>query len=438
MRRLPFSVRLAVAATALLCLLAARLDACEAGAERSGGQSVEFAVLSDLHILAPSLCGSGKALERRMSADRKLITDGPELLEEACAELERRRPGFLIVCGDLTKDGERESHLHVARRLAQLKAKGVPAFVVPGNHDVLNGMARRYLGDKEMKAENVSPEDFAKIYEGCGYGQAAERDPASLSYAAQAAERLLVVGLDTCRYAENRPGAASLPDGMVKSPTLEWLKAVLGKARAKDMSVIVFMHHGLFEHFPGQSASYPQYLLRNSRVLSDALAEGDVRHVFTGHFHANDITEGEAGGRKIFDIETASLVTWPCSCRTVRLEKDGHAMISTFNMKSIPSRPEGFQAYAKMRTYERIKAIGVGKALKWSFSREDAEIAGGMVADAYLAHYQGDEASYEPLFRGDLEMDAKDAALFLFYKGYYEGLKTDLPPADLNIELNPN
>ena len=154
-------------------------------AEPPAYPDVRFVVVSDIHYMDPDLWGDGEAIQAYLRGDRKLLRESPEIMEEAM-RLVAGSPGELVlVPGDLTKDGELSSHLKVAEYLRGLELSGKQVFVVCGNHDILNPEAYRYRGDEEIPVDSVSPEEFASIYSELGYGEALERDPASLSYVAE-------------------------------------------------------------------------------------------------------------------------------------------------------------------------------------------------------------------------------------------------------------
>ena len=48
------------------------------------------------------------------------------------------------------------------------------------------------------------------------------------------------------------------------------------------------MHHGIVEHFMGESVIFPDYLVDNWSARADELMQAGLKVIFTGHFHAND------------------------------------------------------------------------------------------------------------------------------------------------------
>ena len=72
--------------------------------------SMKMAVISDVHMMAPSLLKQdGKALDDYIASDRKLLREGPWLVREAFARIVEEAPDVLLISGDLTKDGETTS-----------------------------------------------------------------------------------------------------------------------------------------------------------------------------------------------------------------------------------------------------------------------------------------------------------------------------------------
>ncbi len=129
-------------------------------------------VFSDPHIYDTSLGISGSAFEEYLLDDRKLLVESEEILAQAVEEMLQEGADFILLPGDLTKDGERSSHDLIARYLSRIEAAGTPIYVVPGNHDILNPHAVRYMDDKTEPVENVTPEQFRQIYKAFGYEEA--------------------------------------------------------------------------------------------------------------------------------------------------------------------------------------------------------------------------------------------------------------------------
>ncbi|NLZ70182.1 MAG: metallophosphoesterase, partial [Clostridiaceae bacterium] len=81
-------------------------------AAESAGQDNKLTinVISDVHIYPPHFVSNSQAYLDYVSGDPKMLKESSYILEEALKEVKAQNPQFLIIPGDLTKDGEREGH----------------------------------------------------------------------------------------------------------------------------------------------------------------------------------------------------------------------------------------------------------------------------------------------------------------------------------------
>ena len=112
-----------------------------------------FIVLSDPHIYESTLGITGESFEARLQRTPLLLAESVEIFQELIGEIRREEPDFVLVCGDLTKDGERVSHERLALLLKEIEEVGVAVYVVPGNHDIDNPHAERYAGNSRIVTE---------------------------------------------------------------------------------------------------------------------------------------------------------------------------------------------------------------------------------------------------------------------------------------------
>jgi len=335
-----------------------------------------FIVLSDLHFYDSSLGISGSAFQDYLDHDRKLLKESEELIDTAISEIKPLSADFVIISGDLTKDGEKLNHQILARKLQLLKQSGKKVFVIPGNHDIANGDAVRFVGDHKESVETVTGEEFADIYREFGYEEAIERDSHSLSYVAEPVSGLWLLGIDSNKWKENKPDEEPHVDGAITDETLSWIDSILIKAREGNKAVVVFMHHGIMEHYPNNLDFYSDYIVDNHEIVAAKLANSGVKLVFTGHFHAQDITQKtiETTGNTIFDIETGSLVTAPCPYRIVEITSGQEAVIQSRFITSIPSHPADFKSYSETYVFEGTKKLADDKLKGYWVSESDREL----------------------------------------------------------------
>jgi len=419
-------------------VLVAGCGADDSGSFPGQATSTRLLVFSDPHYFAPSL-GPAAAADYPAQAG-KLVAESDAIMRAMVGLVEAQDPRLVLVSGDLTKDGERASHEAAAAYLRQMRQGGRRVFVVPGNHDIENAAAASYAGGSATDVPTISASDFASIYVDAGYGEAIARDPASLSYVAELRPGLWLLAIDSCIYGDAR--GSSQTGGRLSDGTRAWITTMLDQAKQRSAKVVAMMHHGLFEHFTNQTLLFADFVVQDRAAVAQLLAAGGVRAIFTGHFHANDITQSVPAGQTqpMFDIETGSAVTYPCPYRIVELAADTlavatqHVTSIDFPLGTAPDFPTLARDSLRLELEDMI--VGLVQAPPYSMSAEHAATLAPWLADGLVAHYLGDEvmtadASTEIqtlLATGNL-IDQLAAAMLA-------SIWTDLPPADNHVTLD--
>ena len=442
--------------TLLSVLLLVNLAACSAGSKEQDFKyksdasvtallessqisypATNFIVFSDTHILSPEL-GTGAALEEYLSEDRKLLHESTKIMESLLESIKNEASDFVIVTGDLTKDGEKVSHELMASYLKQIEKSGKQVYVVPGNHDILNPRAVRYEGDTSIPVPSVTPEQFAQIYDAFGFDVALYRDSDSLSYVVEPKPGLWLLALDACRYKENPGREDPVTDGAFNPKTLNWIEEMLIKARQQHKAVVVCMHHNIAEHYKGQEKYFGEYIVDNYVEVSRLFSAYGVRLVFTGHYHAQDITMVRFPGVNQFllDIETGSLVTYPCPYRLVQITGGQNLVVRSKKVTKVEGITD-FEKYARDYIESGIVNIAASTIEDYGVKSSAAEILAKQVGAAFSAHYAGDEK----LSPGQSVLSSKGTGLIgwvvvFVRKGMIKGLWQDLPPADNNLTIS--
>ncbi len=397
----------------------------------------DFAVISDLHVYDPLLGTTGAAFETAMSLDRKLLRESVELLDYAIGDILTSNAHFVLVSGDMTKDGEAVSHAIAAEKLTALTDAGIKVYVIPGNHDVSNPVAVSYSGDTETPVKNITPEEFVRIYAGFGYGDAIERDAGSLSYVAEPMDGLWILAIDSCRYRENAEAGEALVGGKISQATADWIASVLQKAKSEQKAVIAIMHHGVVEHWDGQRKLHEDYIIQDYAHFGAFLASYDVRLAFTGHYHALDIARGEFNDKFIYDVETGSLITAPCPIRYCSIKGGAFGINSETIVEKL--RPGSEFALESNEFVKTTVVLEAKKTLsKYFVGGEDADIIADAVGDAFTAHYSGDEESAKRPALDESRLSLWGRFVLGQQKYVLDGLWNDHAPEDVNatFELN--
>ena len=398
----------------------------------------KFIVFSDPHYFAPELGTQGSAFENYLRHDRKMLREGPEIFNTFVNDIDNVTADFVILCGDLTKDGELESHNQVAGLLAAVEQTGKKVYVVPGNHDVNNGASQSFSGDTATRVPTVDPQEFKNIYKDFGYSKAIAADNNSLSYIVEPVSGLWVFALDSCRYRENAVDGPPITDGKFYDATLTWVEQMLIQAIQQNKAVIGFVHHGIREHYPSNEKYFGDYLLDDFEPISKMFAAYGMRFVFTGHYHAQDITgktwNSGLPNHFLFDIETGSLATYPVPWRKVSIS-DQKMNIESHQITAIDSHPDDFCDFAYQFVLNGMTDIINETLAGYGVPEKDQQLLTPQISLAYVTHLQGDEqkpdhyldfTGVSPLgvLVGEVQSD--------LVRGWY----TDLAPKDNAIAID--
>ncbi len=396
-----------------------------------------FAVISDLHMYDPSLGTEGEAFDEVMNSDRKLLLNSEELLDLAVERILESKVDFVLIPGDITKDGEVVNHQIAANKLQVLEDNGIQVYVVPGNHDINNPDSKSFAGSSATNVPSITPEDFKRVYGGFGYDSALFKDENTLSYATEPIEGLYILGLDGCQYNVEGQRNHSITGAKYNQSTIDWITQTVAYAQQNGKAVIVLSHHGIVEHWKGQSSLHPEYLTHDYRYVGELLASYNVRLAFTGHYHAQDIVRGDFNQGFLYDIETGSLVTAPCPVRYVSIE-NGAATVRTETLVDQLHPGTDFEKNATDFVKKTVVLEAFATLKKYLVSDEDANYIANLVGDAFVAHYSGNEDPSQRIMVDQSKLNLWGQIVYATQGYALDGLWNDLPPQDREAVLPLN
>lgn len=275
----------------------------------------------------------------------------------------------VILPGDLADTGAVEEAKEVAAILREFEANyGKQVYVVPGNHDLM----------KTTVAE------FEEIYAEFGYNEAIAQHSKTGSYVADLENDYRLLAIDS-----NTPGSGKHG---INAELVSWVKEQCAKAKADGKKIFAMMHHNLLEHFILGSTIHSGGVVGTKvEGFADALARGGVKYIFTGHTHDSDIAMYTADdGSIIYDVVTATLLTYTCPYRVVSFGKN--VKIETRHVTEIDTSllPEGisenalalaesdFTEYTRICTFVGLEAFFknflTGKNFKKLLNLEDEKM----------------------------------------------------------------
>ena len=259
---------------------------------------VKIYLVTDTHYIDPSLYNdSDFFMDTVKKGDGKFMPYCEEInrafIDKAIAD----KPDALIVAGDLTFNGARDSHITFAKMLGEVEAAGIPVLAIPGNHDFTINRAARFLKDSYELVDSIDASEYIKLYGDFGRIDSYDFDATSLSFVYELAPNLRILCVDV-NTVHGMPGI--LTDG-----TLSFVKEQLEKAREDKAYVISATHQTLLTHseLTSQGMSFI-----NSEKLLKLYEEYGVIMNLSGHMHIQHIAVSDGG---VPDIATGSLMTSP-------------------------------------------------------------------------------------------------------------------------------
>lgn len=270
--------------------------------------SFRFAIISDPHIALPETIWKNP---HRFH----LVEVSIPALEAILEELAPLNLDFLLLPGDLTQHGEFQNHRWLVERLSQLP---YPAYVVPGNHDVITAQG----SDRQ-----VTMAQFTELYRKFGYA-----DSQHPYYCQEVVPGVWLIGLNSIAFDEE---GNQLHSGWLDAEQLAWLSETL--AQLGDVPILLMVHHNVLEHLPGQArhGMGQRYMLSNAKELLERLHSADVPLIFTGHLHVQDIARAPG----MYEITTGSLVSYPHPYRILQFHQDErgrYLQVESGRVRSLP------------------------------------------------------------------------------------------------------
>lgn len=204
---------------------------------------------------------------------------------------------------------------------------------------------------------------------------------------------LWLLAIDDCEYEDNKNIA--IVAGKIKPETMLWAISQMQEAKRRHIIVFGMMHHNLIEHYAGQSQLDPGYVTENRETVADEFRNAGMSIIFTGHYHANDVSRRTTGDKELYDIETGSLVTAPIPYRMLTL-KGNELDIDTRHVTSISaSLPGGldFPAYSNLFLTQHLDGYFGYLLSNPPYSLPDDLVTYGapLFRNAIMAHFAGDE-----------------------------------------------
>lgn len=278
-------------------------------------------ILTDTHYYSNENGTSGKAYDFANLKSQKLLADSAEVLQTAFDQIASdSESDILLISGDVTNNGELNSHAEFIEMLRNFKAKGKRVYVLTATHDYRSeGYTDGYNGDSTYKVPTATRDMLFDMYREFGPDEALSVHLPSMSYIVQLCEgyRLFALNDDT-----NLNGKSGFSD-----ECFEWVSQQAEKAKKENQFIIAMTHHPLIAPSPIYEIIGRGDMLGDYKIRIKQLADLGIQFIFTGHTHIHNVSAYQSEqGNVLYDICTASPIGYPGAIRTAYFEPDNNSV----------------------------------------------------------------------------------------------------------------
>ncbi len=323
---------------------------------------VSLYLVTDTHYYEASLGTEGKAFDSYMSREQYFMKESSSIIKSVFDRIaEDKDTDILIIPGDLTKNGEKESHKSFIKELKKLKDSGKKIYVITAGHDY-NEYSFAFRNDERIDVEGASFDELYDMYYDFGYSDALSFDKRTHSYIAEIVPgvRMLAINCDSFNN----------PKGTIDDELFLWAEKNLKKAREDGCSVFAICHYPIIPSVPVFDL-VGDAKIKEWRKVASFLADNGVEVILTGHMHIQSINEfySEKGNRLI-DICTSCLVGSPAKYRKITVDENSVMNVTTYDVDGFDCLPadttskEFFDRQFSNAILTRIEnAMGGGKGI---------------------------------------------------------------------------
>ncbi len=292
-------------------------------------KNLNFYHLTDLHYYANEKIGSsGKAYELKCKLDQKCMAESGAIIDSAFKSIiEDKDTDIVLISGDLTFDGEQQSHDTLAEKLQNLKNNGKRVFITFATHDFYMH-ARKYTDEEgETELPKYTRAQLRELYNDFGYSEAIAEHKSSYSYCVQLSDDVRMLALNDDGDFDEFCG--------YYNDLLFWIKDQVEDAKRAGCEIFAMTHHPLVEPSPIYPLFSHKAMLGGYEFTAPYLADLGLKYVFVGHTHIHDIDYIESKkGNRLYQVNTASLIAYPLAYRKVEFSDKGMD-VKTVQVKSI-------------------------------------------------------------------------------------------------------
>ncbi|MBQ4631627.1 MAG: metallophosphoesterase [Clostridia bacterium] len=247
---------------------------------------IKLAVIADTHYYSRTIGDCGRAYELRSGSDQKCLAESKEVIGEAFCQIVSDGADALLIAGDVTNNGEKQSHEEFRQMLYDIKKK-IPVYIITATHDwCSDDRNNRYVGDRVISdVEFLKYDELRDFYKDFGPSQALSEFVTHLgtsSYVCQLCDGLRLLALNDDQNGKGT-GAGFSDEHFL------WIEEQLKKAREDGQQVVAVEHHPIIP--PVHPMITGGSCVAEREYVASRLADAGLSVIFTGHLHMVDESE---------------------------------------------------------------------------------------------------------------------------------------------------
>ena len=238
----------------------------------------------------------------------------------------------ILITGDLFYRGEYQSHVGFREKLYKLQEQGKKIYLITARHDY-GGESAEFIDDKVVPVKGMPREELRDFYKDFGFENAISEHKESMSYVAQLTDGIRLLALNCDGDCKDFKG--------IWDNQMEWALEQIKDAHESGNYIFAMTHYPLLP-FSAIMNLIGDAKLTDWEAVATKLADAGVDLIFTGHMHAQAVTEYTTEkGNKITDVQTGCFVGCPCAYRRVTFEDQNTIDIKSYTIDDFDYDKDG-------------------------------------------------------------------------------------------------
>lgn len=237
-----------------------------------------------------------------------------------------------IITGDLTDNGDEESHKEMLALLTDFTEKGGNPFAFTDSHDYpWFGISKYDKNGKRIPNTHLPEDNVKRMYFPFGRNKSIKvYESDSITFCAELFPGLYYIALGYDYTSQDNVHDPKFSDSLIS-----WALETVRELKAKGSTVVCGTHWPPVAPSPIYKTLAKGNTFVNGEEFLKRLADEGVRMFFSGHTHIQKINMLESeSGNKIYSIGTSALVGFPPKMRKITIDTEkSTAKIETINME---------------------------------------------------------------------------------------------------------